>query len=1829
MKRRLLAIAMTLAMALSLLPVTALAGEADPATGTLSSVTETDGSDQTNESLDEGTQTDTETPDAETEASTDETGTATTTEESDQVDSITTEDELIEAISGAEAGEKITLAEDITLNSQLTIGKGKEIVLDLYGHTLNAGSNTISVTDGSSLTIETSSGKGKITAEKQIEVDSASLTLNSGEIEITGISDKSYGIYVLNNGFVTVNNGTINSNYAALAGNNTTGDMNFEVNGGQLSAKNGPAIYMPGQVQLLITNGTIDGGISLRMGQVKISGGTINAVTANIDSPEKHYNYSGNAWLPDALYVFNGTYESDNGKYGNSLNLEITGGTFNCTNDQGSAVAIYDIGRVAQKSAVTISGKAVMTNSAEGRSAYQVLSLGDIGVENPASGYGKYVGDIESSITGGTFSTDVSAYVADGHICEKSDNNYVVSKLNANNSVAQVGDEYYATLAKAVSAAVDGDTVTLLADTTLTQTIEISGEKAITLSLNGYNISCAKTHNSYALKLSGGIDLTITGEGTISSNNRVILVGDSAYNGSSKGTSASLTLDGGCTISTDYVQDDGDEWYQCAITVNANNTSDNDVIPCVVTINNATVTGAVYLFGRGAELNVNKGAVLTSTSSYAIGGNGGGTHGGTEINITGGTIEQRTTEAVKSGTAIYHPQDGTLNISGNPTITGYTGIQLCSGEGVVANITGGTVTATGEDARESKTSDGVIPDGAAISIVNRDYPGGTPKMNISGGTFVSQQSSAVLAYTWSNNSSSAWEEADQYLSITGGTYTNASNVTDDPVSAYCPTGYAATKATDGNTWTVGPKQGMEAEVSAGADNTASATVDGSYTGTESGSGSDDGSVTAGATIQINVTTGESGAASESVTKTEVTVGTAALESVQKASGVQNVEITTDVGTMTLDKNAWNSIADNAGNGSVTLTIQKSEDADGPADWTVSAVDESGNPVFSSENERSGKITISVPYKGTVSDGSQVVVYYIGENGQLESMVTNCQNNTLSWTTDHLSDFGSVTIDADDEAVWVSDNTLQAGSLAEALEALDSTGGTIDLIRSATLDSAKYVISSNVTIQKSANPLQQGELTITATVAAGPGTGAFNITADASLTLDGVKMTINGTKDTENQGGKYDGTGFILDNTDSGTGGKLILTNANVELNDLQRGMVFQVTASNLSSVEMTNSQLTIQNIDGNATNGGVWTVGKGSTVTVQNCGNHGLSASSVTVESGATVAVSDVGYRGISINDAGGKLEIQTGGTVIVTDACTAEGYDGSAVVMSDNATGGLQVEQGGTLTVTGANSEIQLSDADGVTNKLEGNITGTYTGAVIMVGDRAFEDLAEALTAAGNSATDKTVTLLGDVETSTAISIPEGVTLDGNDHSITYTGTPASTPQNGAFITVNTGADDVTIQDVTINAGTNFKHGVQFYCNDGGTLDNVKIIGGAWTSVLVNGATNVTIEETTLMPGADAYANIEYAMGDGVNTADQIPSLTVDNVTFTPGIPQIWVDDTTVNNMKTAMGGSPTDTEIVKKVNDSITNKNSGDITVRIELKDGNVTNSTIDGTDDDDHGGSSGGGSSVTRYTVSVEDTDNGSIRVSPSRASRGQTVTITVDPDEGYELDRLVVWDADGDRIDLERKSDTKYTFEMPRGKVTVEATFTEIEEEDAIPFRDVDTDDWFYDAVVYAYDTGLMSGVSDDQFAPDATLTRAMVAQMLYSLEGKPRTGSAGYADVAFGAWYEDAVAWISSEGLMTGYSDAAFGPNDPLTREQLALILYNYADWAGYDVRGGVSLGSYIDADSASTWAVEALEWAIDAGLISGRGDGILAPAGTATRAEVAQIFMNFLENVAQ
>ena len=279
-----------------------------------------------------------------------------------------------------------------------------------------------------------------------------------------------------------------------------------------------------------------------------------------------------------------------------------------------------------------------------------------------------------------------------------------------------------------------------------------------------------------------------------------------------------------------------------------------------------------------------------------------------------------------------------------------------------------------------------------------------------------------------------------------------------------------------------------------------------------------------------------------------------------------------------------------------------------------------------------------------------------------------------------------------------------------------------------------------------------------------------------------------------------------------------------------------------------------------------------------------------------------------------------------------------------------------------------------------------------------------------------------------------------------------------------------------------------------------------------------------------------------------------------------------------------------------------------------------------------SSGGGSSGSAtYTVSVDSSRHGDITVSPKSASKGTTVTITVKPDDGYELDELTVTDKDGDSIKLKDKGDGRFTFTMPASKVTVEAVFTALEQEEEQPlFSDVAEDDWYYDAVAYVAENGIMSGTDGSRFSPNGTLTRAMLSQILYAMEDKPAvSGAATFSDVAAGAWYADAVNWTAAQGIVAGMGENSFAPDAPVTREQLSLILYGYARYKGYDTSASVSLSGYADRDSVAVWAADSMGWAVSEGLISGRPGGYLDPAGTATRAEVAQILMNFCEDLAR
>lgn len=280
----------------------------------------------------------------------------------------------------------------------------------------------------------------------------------------------------------------------------------------------------------------------------------------------------------------------------------------------------------------------------------------------------------------------------------------------------------------------------------------------------------------------------------------------------------------------------------------------------------------------------------------------------------------------------------------------------------------------------------------------------------------------------------------------------------------------------------------------------------------------------------------------------------------------------------------------------------------------------------------------------------------------------------------------------------------------------------------------------------------------------------------------------------------------------------------------------------------------------------------------------------------------------------------------------------------------------------------------------------------------------------------------------------------------------------------------------------------------------------------------------------------------------------------------------------------------------------------------------------------GSSSGGSSSgkTTYKVTTSAVNNGGVNASPSNAEKGATITITLSPDKGYKLDKLTVTDGSGKTVSTVKKSDTVYTFTMPASAVKVGVSYVKATETPSkTKFNDVSANDWFASAVDYVTGKGMMNGTADNTFSPKANTTRGMVVTVLYRLENQPSTSVASFTDVASGAYYANAVAWANANGIVSGYGSGKFGPNDKVTREQLAAILYRYAQYKKYDVSVGedTNILSYDDAQSISSYAIPAIQWACGAGVVTGKSGSKLDPKGNATRAEVAAMLMRFCENV--
>ena len=403
--------------------------------------------------------------------------------------------------------------------------------------------------------------------------------------------------------------------------------------------------------------------------------------------------------------------------------------------------------------------------------------------------------------------------------------------------------------------------------------------------------------------------------------------------------------------------------------------------------------------------------------------------------------------------------------------------------------------------------------------------------------------------------------------------------------------------------------------------------------------------------------------------------------------------------------------------------------------------------------------------------------------------------------------------------------------------------------------------------------------------------------------------------------------------------------------------------------------------------------------------------------------------------------------------------------------------------------------------------------------------------------------------------------------------------------------------------------------------------------------ASSYTVEDlplTLTAPTKDGYTFVGWT-GEGISTPTETLTLaegTTGDKTYTANWSENPAPALSISADRTSLIGGGTVTLTVRNATGdvNVTCDNGISVSGSGETWTANLPNSsatyTFTATDGDSNtasctvtvsrytsGGGGGGGSSSgsTTYAVGVDSGKNGSVSVSPKNASKGATVTITVAPKDGYELDDLTVTDKNGGAVKLTRKSDTQYTFTMPSSKVTVEASFVKAASPDvpaAPSFADVPANAYYADAVAWAVENGITSGTSDTTFSPNASCTRAQMVTFLWRAAGSPKAAGANpFTDLDPSAYYYDAVLWAAEQGITSGTSATTFSPNATLTRGQTVTFLYRAS---GSPAASG---NSFADVASGAYYA-NAVAWAVREGVTSGTGNNAFSPDADCTRAQI-------------
>lgn len=569
--------------------------------------------------------------------------------------------------------------------------------------------------------------------------------------------------------------------------------------------------------------------------------------------------------------------------------------------------------------------------------------------------------------------------------------------------------------------------IKLTENVTLTSQWTINADENITIDLNGRTLTVNApilVYGSMTIK-----DSSITQKPVVSDDYKTVTYESGVIQNTSNQSSSSQTINvknnGSLIVESGSIKSD----KNCGVYVTATLAPDQEPQKANFVMNGGYIEAQEYgigVAGQNAQVTVNDGVVVARDNA-AVAGNGTKTgaadHGGTVININGGTIIGHTITQGYIASGVYHPQSGQLNITGGTIYAdGGVGILMRAGN---ANITGGQITATGDVS--GKVGDSKILAGSYGVVYDEQssYPGMTAsdKVSISGSSNISANKGAVNIVTDKEKSSR--------INITGGIF--SSNV-----DAYVPTGYECVSQDGKYVVQTSSKLEADAVVDGGTSN---ATVGGNYSGDEK----DDGVDTAGGTVSIDVSNAQS---SSNITTSNVTIANEALTSLNKADSVQNVEIKTDVATVTMDSAALGAMTDNADGDGVVLSVAKTDAvSNAPLTYSITAVTSADNKEVFDSNSAAGSVTISVNYTGTNPQ-----VYYVGANG-LENMnaTYDSVSKTLKWTTKHFSDY--VVLDGSTVATVTDNGNVTAyDSLEDAITAANgsSNNPVVDLVRDATI-----------------------------------------------------------------------------------------------------------------------------------------------------------------------------------------------------------------------------------------------------------------------------------------------------------------------------------------------------------------------------------------------------------------------------------------------------------------------------------------------------------------------------------------------------------------------------------------------------------------------------------------------------------------------------------------------------------------------------------------------------------------------------------------------------------